>query len=151
MEGDAERCFEAGMDAYVTKPVRLNDFAAALDRWVPQSEEEKPSGKVLDLGAVSALHGDGTAGLVELFVSTSTPQLEAMRQAAAEGKLAELRRLAHSMRGSALYLGAERLAARCEELENALDERRSEPERQVDAIETEFRKVQDVLADPATT
>jgi signal transduction histidine kinase/DNA-binding response OmpR family regulator len=35
MQGDRERCLEAGMDDYITKPMRLEDLATALERWLP--------------------------------------------------------------------------------------------------------------------
>jgi CheY-like chemotaxis protein len=32
MKGDEERCLEAGMDAYVAKPIRLEQLFAAMER-----------------------------------------------------------------------------------------------------------------------
>jgi CheY-like chemotaxis protein len=36
MQGDREKCLAAGMDDYVAKPVRPEDLAAAIRRWLPQ-------------------------------------------------------------------------------------------------------------------
>jgi CheY-like chemotaxis protein len=35
MSGDRERCIAAGMDDYITKPVRHADLENALQRWIP--------------------------------------------------------------------------------------------------------------------
>ena len=36
MKGDSQRCLEAGMDDYLTKPITLDSLQAALVRWLPQ-------------------------------------------------------------------------------------------------------------------
>jgi CheY-like chemotaxis protein len=35
MSGDREKCIEAGMDGYITKPMRLEEVLSALRRWAP--------------------------------------------------------------------------------------------------------------------
>jgi len=43
MQGDRERCLRAGMDDYISKPVKPEDFAAALKRWMPGREQGQES------------------------------------------------------------------------------------------------------------
>ena len=39
MTGDRERCLDAGMDDYISKPVRHSDLAEMLRRWIPQDAD----------------------------------------------------------------------------------------------------------------
>jgi len=41
MKGDRERCFEAGMDDYVSKPLEIRALLGVLDRWLQLSDLEK--------------------------------------------------------------------------------------------------------------
>ncbi len=55
LEGDRERCLQAGMDDYVAKPIGMADLRAVLERWAPgqldgESTEmdSAPAGRVPD-------------------------------------------------------------------------------------------------------
>ena len=43
MQGEAQRCHESGMDDYLAKPLRMNELAAMLDKWLPLSATGLPS------------------------------------------------------------------------------------------------------------
>ena len=42
IDGDHERCLEAGMDDYLPKPVRMAALAETLQRWIPQAVASIP-------------------------------------------------------------------------------------------------------------
>jgi CheY-like chemotaxis protein len=43
MQGDREKALEAGMDDYVSKPVKPEELDVVLERWVPQPEKDEES------------------------------------------------------------------------------------------------------------
>jgi CheY-like chemotaxis protein len=53
MRGDRERCLDAGMDAYLSKPVRRLELQAVLEALLPSV----PSGPVQDTAALAAVGG----------------------------------------------------------------------------------------------
>jgi two-component system sensor histidine kinase/response regulator len=45
MEGSRELCIEAGMDDYISKPVKRGEISAALRKWLaPRATQNEPSG-----------------------------------------------------------------------------------------------------------
>ncbi|MCT7960244.1 response regulator [Laspinema sp. D1] len=47
LNSDRQKCLEAGMDDYISKPVLLEQLQAALDRWIPQIIPLQPPGSNL--------------------------------------------------------------------------------------------------------
>ena len=128
MTGDAERCSAAGMDDYLSKPVRIDELAAALRR-APRSAPAPaaPAGTpVLSAGPLELLRGleapgeDGfVASLLEIFRTDTPARIEEMDRSGAAADAGTFRRAAHSLRSSAASLGGARveaLAARMETL-----------------------------------
>ncbi len=122
MKGDRERCLEAGMSDYVTKPVRLEDIKSMIEKWKPsegatgnESRKAERSNKaacppsVLDVnGALTNLGGDSDLYrevLIE-FRTQLPAQLKKLQESAMNADLQGLRMIAHGLKGSALNTGA---------------------------------------------
>jgi HPt (histidine-containing phosphotransfer) domain-containing protein len=138
MQGDRERCLEAGMDDYVAKPVRPQDLRAALERWrarpqagaaAPGERETAaalpapaPQAEVFRFERLlesSSEDPDFARMLLLEFLGGVPAMIERLHEALAAGDGKELVQRAHALRGSARTLGADALAAACETLEEA--------------------------------
>ena len=65
MQGDREKCLEAGMNDYVSKPISPQALAEALEKWLPKeaaAATKQAAGKPEEAAPVSA-RGTGGAGL----------------------------------------------------------------------------------------
>jgi two-component system sensor histidine kinase/response regulator len=129
MKGDREKCLEAGMDDYVTKPVTPEALEAVLRRWVgnaaapaERAASVAPApGGFLDeaiVGSLMSVDDDGSLmdEVVATFLKIAPVRLGAIRKAA-RGNAVQLERAAHSFLGSCGNLGCRRMADLCARLE----------------------------------
>jgi len=136
MRGDEERALAAGMDEFVTKPVKMADLGAVVRRWVDGAaaadagpaavDDDAGDDAVLDPEILAGLRGlerGGRAGaldeLVELFLDTAREKVKALRAAVDVDDTAEVLRVAHSLKGSSANLAATGMAAIAVQLEVA--------------------------------
>ena len=131
MKGDDERCFAAGMDDYLTKPIRTEELMAALDnvgsgkamhgaRLEPATKTTARETCAVDLGAaLDRLNGDRELynELVEVFRQECPGAAAKMRRAIDDRDLRVVERSAHTLRGAASNLGAVAVSEAAMELE----------------------------------
>jgi two-component system sensor histidine kinase/response regulator len=132
MKEDKERCLEAGMDAYISKPIERELLYEAIDMLTGYSKEARHGDAaarfcdpVFDVNAVlDSLDGD-TELLREvagIFLAQSPKHLEKIRGAIANQDPQILERAAHALKGSAANLlaqGVVEAASRLEEIGRA--------------------------------
>ena len=129
MVGDREECLRAGMDDYISKPIRMEVLAQALTKDClykqPLSNTlEQVCEPAIDVQALQRLRdalGEGDReGMTELinYYLTETPKLmQAINEAACKNDAVALNHAAHSLKASSAYLGAIAVANLCAQLE----------------------------------
>ena len=128
MKGDRERCLAAGMDGYLSKPIRPQELDDVLDQYQPQPGDKSTASEVSDSQHDSVcikdlferIDGDRTllAELVDLLKEDTPTQLQTARDAIAKGDAAALQRVGHALRGALGNLAAPTAAGIAGELES---------------------------------
>jgi signal transduction histidine kinase/DNA-binding response OmpR family regulator len=123
LAGDRDACLDAGMDDYLGKPVRPQALGAALVR--AGEGLARTSVDVSALDRLKADLGEEAPGLlpelVAEFLNDAARLVGQVRTGVAAGDGAEARRVAHTLRSTALAFGATGLADACAALEAGPD------------------------------
>jgi HPt (histidine-containing phosphotransfer) domain-containing protein len=132
MKGDRERCLEAGMDAYLSKPIQVRDFLAVVAQVLPAprapsglagGSADRPATPSVDVfdaaAALQRVEGDTAllADLVRVFLEECPAQREAVRQAIDAHDGPALAAAAHTLKGCVGLLCARAATAAAQALE----------------------------------
>ena len=145
MQGDRERCLEAGMDDYVSKPISPQALADALARWLPGESAARPTNASAEpAAAVPAMAGPAVELVAETlvfdrpamvarlmndedlaravavgFLEDIPRQISALRSYLEAGDAEGAVRQAHTIKGASATVGGESVRATAFEMEKA--------------------------------
>jgi len=157
-EQHREQCIAAGMDDFMSKPIRLEALCSGLARWVSMSAARGDAENQTALAQLRRSlvertgHNDESflKDYIGLFLDDTESRLDHMSQALASGEAEVVRREGHALKGACLELGADRMANFCEDLSAAaksdnLDEMRivlGQLEREFDRLRPVYNSAQ---------
>lgn len=132
-----EQCIESGMDGMFTKPLTLSLATEILNQFIPVKEaivgsmkNDSEHQKLFQLEQFPLFHYKEAfnncgrevnilTDMLRLMVEEQIPiNLQLMRDAMTNGDFLQIAKIAHQIKSSALYLGANRMKYACQHLEN---------------------------------
>jgi signal transduction histidine kinase/DNA-binding response OmpR family regulator/HPt (histidine-containing phosphotransfer) domain-containing protein/HAMP domain-containing protein len=137
MTGDREKCLNAGMDGYISKPISLPKLLKAIDEVVEGESAHAPGGETrqqpapspdqppFDKGAaLDGLGGDEEVlrEMATAFLADCPRTLANLRQALTDGDAERITAAAHSLKGAVGYFAAEGALEAARKVETAAGE-----------------------------
>ncbi len=134
MKGDKEKCLQAGMNDYISKPILLEDLSAVIDRWIPRKEGETPEAKLEPIGeferygtafdkkaVLNLVDGDEEmlAEIMATFLMDAPRLLRKLEEALIADDALQIRLHAHSIKGASGNVGATGMQTAAHWLEKA--------------------------------
>ena len=133
MSGDREICLNAGMDDYITKPLNREELYRVLDKWISNGVQgnisqpltvsqgnPRPADTPIDIEtALSRFDNDMAlfTELLKVFYDKIRKQLQTLDVSVKEGNSAMVLMEAHSIKGAASTLSADKIASLAYQLE----------------------------------
>ena len=126
LTGDREKCIAAGMDEYITKPVKLEELSRVLELFLrsPRTDPGEQAGlttaPLVDVDRMHEMMGDEPVEFQEianLYLDQMSKNLQRLDAAVASGNHTEVELIAHNCAGTSANCGMNAVAIPFRELE----------------------------------
>jgi CheY-like chemotaxis protein/HPt (histidine-containing phosphotransfer) domain-containing protein len=133
LRGDRQKCLEAGMDDYLSKPVLLKELESILARWLSPgrgSDGNRSAAKAIPrepatdrvalarLAEIAPPGSNFIAEIIDAFLGDLTKRIDTVEQQMSVRDTTGIAATGHSLKGSCSHFGARRLMQLCVELED---------------------------------
>lgn len=160
MLGEREKCIYAGMDDYLSKPLKFSEFQSCIAQWigakpsleaevtVENSENAMDNSVPVDLSRLNEFtEGDKDTEemVINLFLDTAYESFDRLKIAQITNEPEEWSKAAHSFKGASGNLGAMALHAICSDAEHKGEVTKEEKDMILTALYSEFSKVESYL------
>jgi HPt (histidine-containing phosphotransfer) domain-containing protein len=165
MVGDRDKCMEAGMDDYISKPIDARKFSELISMWLPnkipcteQGRDNHSSDKKQEPSHTSPVDinhletftdGDKEVEnqLFSLFLEQASISLIRLREAVVNNDNEEWRSASHKFKGASANLGAKRLSEICHSGEIAYLQNSDTKMGILNSIQSHYNEVEIYLED----
>lgn len=142
--GDREKCLRAGMDDYISKPIRMEELRKILNRCRSLAQEEPINAKTIKL--LQKMAGYRSSAMVvsriENYLRDGISKLAAIAAAIDDQDELALQQATRALKTISANLGANRLDRLCQQLEaNKCSGRQKEAFEQISEMKIEYEKV----------
>jgi PAS domain S-box-containing protein len=166
IKGDDQKCYAAGMDDYITKPIKKQAMITVLNKWLSAASSLKKASQKEDspehhsqtmlidmstLKDMQDLMDDKFKPMVEDYLTNSVKYISRAIDAATSGQAKELAEAVHPLKSSSAALGVVQLSELAAEIERKAYQQEKQENKDLGTLSEELKSLRTVFEESERT